>query len=310
MPGFVSDVSIIVKKITLRSVIFTSYAMILAILVTAYMGNKTYFMNFYILPILFSAYYFGIQGAAVMILLSSALGTFFMCRAGYAAGGTLVLTNIITFTVVGAVAGMFQWENNRLNNFFLQASLTDKLTGLYNYRYFVKRLAEETARSDRYNHPVGLIMIDIDYFKQYNDNYGHQRGNQVLVKMAEIFIAHKRQSDILFRYGGEEFAVVLPETRKGSGEYAERLRQKVADEVFPGGTKITISAGVAWHPYGKNVNKDLIERADKALYQAKLSGRNRVCLFNGMEFQKEIPTTENHLKSDFLVNNNNGTNWP
>ena len=270
------------KKIAPRSVILTSYALIMAVLVTAYMGNKTYFMNFYILPILLSAYYFDVYGAAGMVVISSILGLCFMYRAGFPPVSTPVLTNIITFAVVGIIAGIFQRENNRLNNLLLQASLTDKLTGLYNYRYFVSRLSEEMARSDRYQRPVGMVMIDIDFFKQYNDRYGHQQGNQALIKMAEIFSEHKRRSDILFRYGGEEFVVLLPETGERSMEYAEKLRQRVADEEFPGGAKITISVGVSWHPdqYGGKVTKDLAERADEALYQAKTSGRNKVCLFN------------------------------
>lgn len=260
------------KRLTLRAIIFCSYTLILAILVTAYMGDNTYLLNFYILPILFGAYYFDIYGGIGFVLASTVLSLFFMHKAGKPLADTPMFTQIVIFSIVGIVAGIFQRENNRLNSYLLQASLTDKLTNLYNYGYFTKRIQEEVSRADRYKHPVALVMIDIDHFKQYNDTYGHQKGNQVLVKLAQTITANIRQSDIAFRYGGEEFCIILPETGEDAQEFAERLRLKVLENI-----KLTISAGVAYHPYKTDIG--LVERADTALYEAKGSGRNKVCVY-------------------------------
>lgn len=265
------------KKITFRSILFTSYTLILAILFTAYMEDNTYLVNFYILPILFGAYYFDLCGAIIFILISSGLSLFFMHNAGKPISDTPMITQIVIFAVVGLVAGIFQRENNKLSNYLLKASLTDKLTNLYNYGYFTKRIEEEVARADRYKRSVALVIIDIDHFKKYNDTYGHQKGNQVLVKLAQIFMENRRRSDVVFRYGGEEFCIILPETGGEAQKFAERLRKIVEAEEFPGKVKITISAGVSYHPY-KNKNIGLVERADKALYEAKETGRNRVCI--------------------------------
>lgn len=268
------------RKITFRSIAFTSYALAIAVLATAYMGDNTYLLNFYILPILFGAYYFDLYGATAFIFISSGLSLLFMHNAGKPIGDAPFAIQIVIFAIVGVVAGIFQRENNKLNNYLLKASLTDKLTNLYNYGYFTKRIEEEVARADRYKHSVALVIVDIDHFKKYNDTYGHQKGNQVLVKLSHIIMENRRRSDVAFRYGGEEFCIILPETEDGAPEFAERLRKKVEAEEFPGKVKITISAGVACHPC-KNKNIGLVERADMALYEAKETGRNRVCVYKG-----------------------------
>lgn len=263
------------KKISLRSIIFCSYTFLLAVLVTAYMEENTYLLNFYILPILFGAYYFDIYGGIGFVLASTSLGLFFSHKAGNPINDTPMFTQIVIFCIVGIVAGIFQRENNKLNNYLLKASLTDKLTNLYNYGYFTKRIQEEISRAERYKHEVALIMIDIDHFKQYNDTYGHEKGNQVLVNLAQIFSENIRQSDIAFRYGGEEFSIILPETGADAQGLAERLRLKVQEGKSP----VTISAGVSHHPYKPDSNIGLVERADTALYEAKGSGRNKVCVY-------------------------------
>lgn len=268
--------SISMRKITLRSILFISYALALAIVFTVYITDKTYFLNFYILPILFGAYYFDIYGGVILTLISTGFSMLFMHMAGNPIADTAMITQIVIFALVGMVSGIFQKENNKLNNFFLIASLTDKLTNLYNYGYFTKRMAEEIERAQRYKHNLALIMIDVDLFKEYNDAHGHQKGNQVLIRLADIFMAKVRKSDVVFRYGGEEFAIILPETGEDVMEIAESIRKRTAEEIFPGNIHLTVSAGVAHYPYPKNVATDLIEQADKALYEAKETGRNRV----------------------------------
>ena len=273
------------KKITIRSILFTSYTLILAILFTAYMGGRIYFLNFYILPILFGAYYFDIYGGIGLAAVSSGLSIFYANRAGYSFTDTSIIVQLIIFAVIGIVMGIFQRENNRLNNYFFKASLTDKLTGLYNYGCFTKRITEEISRAGRYGRSVGLIMIDIDYFKKYNDTYGHQKGNQVLAKIASLLRENVRQSDVVFRYGGEEFVIILPETKEETPETAERLRQTIEKEEFSGkgGEKLhlTISVGVSYYPWSTSIPYGLVEQSDRALYKAKETGRNKVCVFEG-----------------------------
>jgi len=273
------------KKISLRSVLFSSYTLILAVLVTAYLHGKLYLLNIYLLPILVGAYYFDIYGGVGFALISCGLGVLFARHAGYSIADTPVLEQLIIFVFIGGVSGLFQRENNYLNNYLLNASLTDNLTKLYNYGYFSKRVSEETARAERYKRSVGLIMIDIDHFKKYNDTYGHQKGNEVLSAIAGILQKNVRQSDIVFRYGGEEFVVMLPETAMEAQEIAERLREKVAEKKFitKGGQKVSvsISLGVSYHPYPVKTQYDLVERSDKALYKAKETGRNKVCIYEG-----------------------------
>lgn len=267
------------KKITARSILFTAYSIILAVFFTAYLGEKIYFLNFYIIPILIGAYYFDLLGGIGIAVLSTGLSIVFMHKAGYPLTDTPMITQIIIFGVIGTIAGLFQRENNKLNKYFLVASLTDKLTNLYNYGYFTKRIREEIERAKRYKHSLGLIMLDLDHFKNYNDTYGHENGNEVLIKTAEVITSNVRKSDVVFRYGGEEFIIILPETKEETLEIAERLRQKVETTEFPGNASVTISAGVTFYEYPKDVPADLVEQADKALYEAKEKGRNRICAF-------------------------------
>jgi diguanylate cyclase (GGDEF)-like protein len=164
-------------------------------------------------------------------------------------------------------------------------AITDELTKLYNHRYFVKSLSDELKRANRYHQNLSLIMIDVDYFKTYNDNHGHLLGNGVLKEVASILKNGIRDIDILARYGGEEFVIILPQTEsKDASSIAERIRRAVEGfkfykgETQPSG-KVTISLGVAMFPDDGGTAAELIYKADEALYQAKREGRNRVCLY-------------------------------
>lgn len=159
----------------------------------------------------------------------------------------------------------------------------DGLTKIGNRRSFEERLASETMRHGRYDHPLSLILVDLDHFKHVNDTHGHPVGDEVLRDMAVLLGEGLRSSDFPARYGGEEFVVILPHTsREQAALLAERLRQRVAERVFRAGTakaglKLTVSAGVASLAPG-GTPQDLVLLADQALYVAKNSGRNRVVL--------------------------------
>lgn len=173
-------------------------------------------------------------------------------------------------------------ENMRLYRQTMDMAMRDGLTGLLNHRRLYERLKEEVSRSSRYHHPMTLLMIDVDYFKRYNDTYGHQQGDELLRILAKILQHNVRQSDIVGRYGGEEFAIILPETDKESAvTLAQRLCEVVASTPFPGypggaPVRCTISIGVASYPDDGLTVSDLVAAADTALYRAKRFGKNRV----------------------------------
>ncbi len=165
-------------------------------------------------------------------------------------------------------------------------TLRDALTGTFNRRKLEEDLESEIARSKRYLRPLSILMIDIDWFKHYNDYHGHQKGDEVLRKVASLLVHNMRSIDRVYRYGGEEFVVMLPETDKQEAmACAERLREKVEREPFEGekesqpNGRLTISIGVASFPLDADAKEKLIEAADFALYRAKAIGRNRVCIY-------------------------------
>lgn len=161
----------------------------------------------------------------------------------------------------------------------------DGLTEVYNHRYFQNFLGKEISRADRNEHKISLIMIDVDHFKLFNDEYGHLAGDYILKELCRLIQEHLREYDLLARYGGEEFTVVLPETGQAEAEIvAEKLRAVIAGHLFSDGEhgyQITVSMGVATlqpaqDPFKRN---DLIDFADKALYESKRRGRNRVTVY-------------------------------
>ena len=164
-------------------------------------------------------------------------------------------------------------------------SITDGLTKLYNSRYFYNQLKAEIDRTARYQRPLSLLLLDIDKFKEYNDGYGHLEGDKVLLRLGQIIKSCLRKMDSAYRYGGEEFTVILPETEGDeAATVAERIRSAVeADQFFPQNSNqpisITISIGVTEYHDREDV-AIFVQRADKAMYLSKQSGRNRVsCLF-------------------------------
>jgi diguanylate cyclase (GGDEF)-like protein len=152
---------------------------------------------------------------------------------------------------------------------------TDPLTGLYNRAKFDESLASEAARSQRYKSPLALIMFDIDHFKQVNDVHGHQAGDDVLVGLAQIAAKYIRNTDLLARWGGEEFVILAPGL-DGPAAYqaADKLRAVIEQATFGAVGTITCSFGVTQYFEGDTADT-LVARVDSALYRAKTNGRNR-----------------------------------
>ena len=161
-------------------------------------------------------------------------------------------------------------------------AMTDSLKGLPNRRCLMDRLEEELLRSERHGRFLSLLMVDIDGFKGYNDTFGHPIGDKALKATAESILRYVRSVDIAFRYGGDEFVIILPETGKTLAvSIAERLRSDVAEiELPPGGLTLTISIGIASYPEDGKISDLLLENVDKALYFAKNRGGNRIEVFS------------------------------
>lgn len=178
-----------------------------------------------------------------------------------------------------------------------QLSTTDALTGLFNYRFFTEVIQTEISRAIRYERPLTLAMLDLDRFKHYNDTHGHQKGNEALRLISARMRASVREVDIVIRYGGEEFAILLPETPKESARtIVARVCQQVRDlnlelQTAEGPNIITLSCGLAACPEDAKDPESLVMASDMALYRAKTMGRNQIVFYTTalQEAEKQEP---------------------
>jgi len=181
-----------------------------------------------------------------------------------------------------------------------EAAFTDHLTGLANRRRFERQLEREVARMERYGHPFSLLMIDIDRFKDLNDSFGHDAGDDAIRRLSKVLREGTRGIDLAARIGGEEFAVLLVETSKEGGlEVAERLRAAIKVLEIPNAHYITASFGVAECPRDAQTAADVLKAADVALYEAKRNGRDRVVAM-------ELPRSNSMAASDVQGDGNLG----
>ncbi|MHB8792764.1 MAG: GGDEF domain-containing protein [Thermoleophilia bacterium] len=226
-------------------------------------------------PILVSAWFFYEVGAVVTIAVTSLL----LIQTSFEKNGTIFIA-VATFAVLGLMLGWGQRRQRKMHRHVLRSSLTDSLTGLYNFGSFMECLDREVRRVDRYGGAVTLVMFDIDHFKMFNDRFGHQAGNEALKAVAATLRKQKRESDIVARFGGEEFVLLFPGKEAGGVETARRMRKAISQiSVSVGGgakAEITVSAGVACYPNGATSKEELLDKVDQLLYASKRKGRNRV----------------------------------
>ena len=172
---------------------------------------------------------------------------------------------------------MTSFETSKADH-IARVATTDKLTGLYMRHIFNEMLEKEFQLFLRKGEPLSLLMIDIDNFKNYNDTYGHQGGDEVLQKIGEILLHTVRKSDICCRYGGEELVVIMPQTEYETAlDVAERIRGNI-EKIDLQGKNVTVSIGVSWAASFIKTAKELLKLADNALYKAKNQGKNKVLL--------------------------------
>ncbi|HZS03977.1 MAG TPA: diguanylate cyclase [Blastocatellia bacterium] len=175
-------------------------------------------------------------------------------------------------------------------------AVRDGLTGLYNRRYFDQTLSLEFERARRFGHPLSLVMIDLDYLKKINDNFGHQSGDTAIRRISEAVNSTVRRVDIAARYGGEEFGVLMVETQPAGASAAAEGWRKAINQCSINGHYLSASFGVATFPQHADTPEDLIKAADEALYRAKREGRNRVCVAGAAEPATQIGWIQNQTR--------------
>ncbi len=229
------------------------------------------------LPIMVAIPLTGQMGLGVSAIVAGSVLTFVAGRPGASvvALGVGWVVFVGTAIAVGSRYGKVQRDLSKV----VGASLRDRLTGLYNFAFFSDALRRETERVTRYGGLVSLVLFDLDSFKSFNDTHGHEAGNRLLAEVGRVVETSRRSADVAARFGGEEFALLVPGDAGAAAEAAERIRLAIARIIVPVGNGQhdgrTISAGVATYKPGDTPDA-LVEAADRALYLSKRRGRNRV----------------------------------
>ena len=294
-----------INKIQLIEIILFMIIFIMAILVSG--GNSSNNKFLFLFIIITSTIQGGMHRGCVVSLVSSAIIlSIDLIFSGNADVNIYFQNDLIlagVFVLTAWTLGFYvKTENDHINE--LQTLVNeDGLTGVYNHRYFYDKLREKMHISEVENEKLSLIFMDIDYFKHYNDLYGHQKGDEALKKIGKLLKSIARENDLVARYGGEEFAIILPNTSEEEAtKIAERIRKKVEKTYFEGqenqpNANFTVSVGIAVFPDKAKSELELVKCADDALYRAKFFHKNRVETYVSVldELKRDLNEEENAL---------------
>jgi diguanylate cyclase (GGDEF)-like protein len=278
------------RRVALLAATLAAVSAVVGLLGVTYLWPLAFF------PLVLAAVFFFELGSLVVTLW---VGNVLVLHYSFAATASpsVVRDSLIgtaLFFVAGLLLGSVQRRHHRQRRLLSASSLSDRLTGLYNYGTFVDWLHNEARKVDRYGGQLTLLMLDLDHFKRFNDRHGHEAGNELLRSVGAVLRASVRDADLAARYGGEEFAVLIRGDERQGYELAERLRRAVERTTValrPGAEAgTTVSVGVASYPGGAADEAALIERADDALYASKARGRNRVTIYTGAGAERESAT--------------------
>jgi diguanylate cyclase (GGDEF)-like protein len=267
--------------------VFLYFDMIAVAVGMSYTGGVTSpFLFIWYLTLFSTGIHFGFKQSLLLLVPMAAFYAYLVnrdmgCFTGPSSLNQLLLGigSLVGASLYGTIYSQGERYTMSVMANFRLASIIDNLTGLYNYAFFMDRLKHEQFRADRANSHFSVIIFDIDNFKKVNDTYGHEKGNVLLKAVAVILTMNARGMDTVARYGGEEFVVLMPDSKGAEHELAERIRKKVEVTEFngiaDGPLRITISGGFCTYPNDARAVTDVLVQADKALYAAKASGRNR-----------------------------------
>jgi diguanylate cyclase (GGDEF)-like protein len=239
--------------------------------------NSSAYTMFYLWIVLYAFYFFRMpQAVAQLFLVGLAYGAVLHFKEEIVAPGTRWLIAVATLAVAGILIALLKNRVETLVTRLSQTARTDPLTGLLNRRGFDESFESELERARRSGQPLGVVLLDLDHFKAVNDNFGHEMGDDALQRVSGAVRATKRRIDSAARFGGEEFALLLPYSDvEGSAVMSERIRKQVLDAFQGEPYELTVSLGVASFPTDGLTPEDLLRAADRALYTAKRQGRNR-----------------------------------
>jgi len=284
------------RRVTIRRVV--ALASVLVVVSTVLLASGLlYLWPLFIFPLLLGAVFFFELGS---LLVAGWVGGFFVVsfvvrQPVDPATTRQAIVGLAAFSLAGLILGRVQRDQHLRHGVLAASSLTDRLTGLYNYGTFVDYLHYEVTKANRYGGELTLIMFDLDHFKRFNDRHGHEAGNDLLRRVGATLQAVVREADMAARYGGEEFALLISGDARDGMELAERVRraiETVAVELRGGEVAyVTASAGVATYGAASPDDTLLIEHADQALYESKRAGRNRVTMHPGAELPEDLTAT-------------------
>ncbi len=284
-------------KLHLQSLLLILISFTFVTLLINHEHNIGVFWHLYIIPVVIAALTYDLWGGLIIGLFSSISIIFWLYYfellftsehifpPAHQEKLLEISIGMSLFALMGIALGHLSSKHKAQENMLEGLSVHDRLTGLFNYGYFLDNLAKEQKRSLRYQNPLSVIMLDVDFFKRFNDTFGHEKGNEVLKRVTKVITNRIRNVDTAARYGGEEFIIILPNaTKEQALVVAERIRTAIEKEDFKGNTTrpishVTISGGIASYPSQAEDIEQLVYKADQALYLAKETGRNQICVY-------------------------------